>query len=172
MLVGKNITLRPILLEDLPYLNAWKNDYLVFRNLGGGYQPISIDQQKEWMNNMIDLTGNSKRLIIEKDDTPIGMIGLYDINYINRNCEFGIYIGEEKYHGKGYGTEATEKILNYAFNNLNLEKVKLLVNQGNPAIKMYERLGFHEVGWLKKERFVEGNYVDVLMMEKLKDECE
>lgn len=172
MLTGENIKLRPILISDLEHLNNWKNDYSVFRDLGGGFHPISIDQQKNWMDNMMDMTGNSKRFIIEKDNTPIGMVGLYAINYINKNCEFGIYIGEVSFHGNGYGTEATKLILNFAYNNLNLNKVKLMVNAGNPAVRMYERLEFEKIGWLKKERFIDGKYVDVLMMEKVKDESD
>jgi|SRR5690625_524075 len=171
MLISENIKARPIIMEDLAFLNKWKNDSDVFKNLGGGYKPISIDQQKTWMDNMIDMNGNAKRFIIEtKNEDPIGMVGLYSINHINRNCEFGIYIGEKKHYGKGFGTEATKLILDYAFNNLNLIKVKLLVNDENPAIRMYERLNFREVGKLHQERYIDGEYVDVIIMEKLKNE--
>lgn len=173
MLKGSRVDLRPITYKDLEDLNRWKNNYDVFKNLGGGFNPVSIDQQKNWMDNMIDMNGNAKRFIIQtKDDQAIGMVGLYSINQVNRNCEFGIYIGKTNSYGKGYGTEATELMLDFAFNNLNLKKVKLLVNDDNPAIKMYERLKFEVVGKLKDERYVNGKYVDVIMMEKLIKECD
>ncbi|QAS53451.1 GNAT family N-acetyltransferase [Halobacillus litoralis] len=173
MLVNNSIRIRPIMLEDITILNKWKNDHSVFRNLGGGFKPVSIDQQRNWMDNMIDMNGNNKRFIIEiKNGVPIGMVGLYNINHINRNCEFGIYIGEKEHNGKGYGTSATELMLDFAFNNLNLNKIKLLVNEGNPAINLYKRLKFNQVGKMSQERFIDGEYVDVIIMEKLKDECD
>lgn len=173
MLSSNLITLRPIQTKDLEKLNKWKNNYDISKNLGSGFQPISIDQQRNWMENMIDLTGNSRRFIIEEyKGQAIGMVGLYDINFVNRNCDFGIYLGEKEYQGKGIGSTATRLIVDYAFNNLNLLKIKLLVNQNNPAIKMYKKLGFTEVGKLKKERFIEGVFIDVILMEKYKDECD
>lgn len=172
MLDGKVLSIRPIVKEDINLLNKWKNDFDVFKNLGGGFQPISIDQQSKWMDNMIDLTGNNKRFMITVSGHAIGVVGLYNINNINRNCEFGIYIGDKDYHGKGIGKEATQLVLNYAFNNLNLLKVKLLVNDDNFAYKMYEKLGFRKIGYYEKERFVDGNYIDVYLMELLRENFE
>src|SRR5699024_2365126 len=108
-------------------------------NLGGGFQPISIDQQSLWMDNMIDLSSNNKRFMITSNNQKIGVVGLYNINSINRNCEFGIYIGNKDFYGQGIGTEATKLMINYAFQNLNLIKVKLFVNEDNFARKMYEK---------------------------------
>jgi|SRR5699024_3511731 len=173
MLSSNLIKLRPIQTKDLEKLNKWKNNYDISKNLGSGFQPISIDQQRNWMENMIDLTGNSRRFIIEESNgQAIGMVGLYNINFVNRNCDFGIYLGEKEYQGKGIGSTATRIIVDYAFNNLNLLKIKLLVNQNNPAINMYKKLGFIDVGKLKKERFIEGAFIDVILMEKYRDECD
>ena len=50
--------------------------------------PVSADVQDKWLDSLMDTTGNNKRFIIEiKDDIPIGMIGLYNINWIHRSCE-------------------------------------------------------------------------------------
>jgi|SRR5690625_1010 len=169
MLQSNRISLRPVKKEDLAYLNKWKNDFEIFKNLGGGFQPVSIDQQSLWMDNLIDMNGNSQRFIISVDENkPIGVVGLYNINYKNRNCEFGIYIGEKDFHGKGYGKEATKLMLNYGFANLNLNKIKLLVNEDNNAQKLYNNLGFRTIGYYEKERFVNNQYLDVFIMELLK----
>src|SRR6202008_445968 len=58
---------------------------------------------------------------------PIGTTGLGQINYMHRTAEFGIGIGEADCWGKGYGTEATRLVLDYAFNALGLHNVFLRV---------------------------------------------
>lgn len=168
MLQSNRLSLRPIIKEDLTYLNKWKNDFDIFKNLGGGFQPVSEDQQALWMDNLIDMNGNSQRYIIEVNNQSIGVVGLYNINYRNRNCEFGIYIGEKSFHGKGYGKEATKLMLNYGFANLNLNKIKLFVNEDNNAQNLYKSIGFRTVGYYEKERFVNNEYLDVFIMELLK----
>lgn len=167
MMKSEKVTLRPIIKEDLTLINKWRNDYEVFKYLGGGYMPISIDQQSKWMDGMIDNTGNNKRFsILNEDKRFIGVIGLYNINWIHRTSEFGIYIGEKNQWGKGYAKESMNLILEFGFKVLNLRKVKLDVVVDNiAAIKMYKNLGFREVGIYKEERFIDNEYKDVLMME-------
>ena len=165
---GEKIKLRPIEKKDLIKLNQWKNDKYVYQFLGGGYQPISIDQQEKWMDNLIDLTGNNKRFIISTlNDEVIGMIGLYDINWIHRTCEVGLYLGDSNSRGKGYAQEAFLLLENYALNFLNLRKMNLKVVQDNDsAINLWKKLGFSQVGVFHKERYVNRKYCDVILMEK------
>lgn len=168
MIIGERIYLRPIVKEDIHVLNDWKNDEETYRFLGGGFMPTSINQQEKWLDSMIDTTGNNKRFIIcEKDDTPVGMVGLYDINWIHRNCEIGVYIGEKNAKGKGYGKEACKLIEEFAKNYLNLRKIKLkAVFVNEIALNMWESLGYQKVGLLKEERYINGEYRDVVLMEK------
>lgn len=168
MIQNENIYLRPILKTDLSYLNNWKNDEEVYMFLGGGFNPISIDQQENWLNSMIDMTGNNKRFIIcEHQKSPIGMVGLYDINWINRTCEIGIYIGNKNSYGKGYGKQACVLIENYAKEYLNIRKIKLnVVSNNNVALDMWRKLGYKKIGELAKERFIKGQYHNLIIMEK------
>ena len=102
---------------------------------------------------------------------PIGFIGLYAINYINRHSEFGMYIGEKSEWGKGYAKDATQTILNFGFKVLNLRKIKLqLVKSNVSAYKLYEKIGFVKVGEYKEDRFIEGKYEDVILMEIFKSQ--
>src|SRR5699024_9497471 len=94
-LQGEKINLRPIERTDLDSLNQWKNKEDVYMYLGGGFQPVSKDQQANWMDSMIDLTGNNRRFMIVQGEKSIGMIGLYNIHWIHRTCEIGIFIGED-----------------------------------------------------------------------------
>ncbi len=168
MLSGKKVTLRPIVKEDIHVLNKWKNDEDVFRFLGGGYQPMSKDQQEKWMDSLIDLTGSSRRFIIaDPDGNPAGMIGLYNIHWVHRTCEIGVYIGESSARGKGYASDACAVLENYAFQYLNLRKIKLQVASDNiPAYSMWEKLGYKKVGEYLEDRFITGMYHNVSLMEK------
>lgn len=168
MLIGKNISLRPIELRDLNYLNKWKNTEEVFKYLGGGFFPVSIDVQSKWMDSLMDTTSGSMRFIIEKDKSnPIGFIGLYSVNNIHKTAEVGMYIGEIEEQGKGYATEAYNLFEDFIHKYINIRKIKLfVVNENTTAVKFWEKLGYDSVGVLKKERYINGKYLDVIIMEK------
>ncbi|MFA5545159.1 MAG: GNAT family N-acetyltransferase [Sphaerochaetaceae bacterium] len=168
MITGEKTMLRPIVFEDIEILNRWKNDEETFKYLGGGFSPISIDQQKQWLDNLIDLTGNHRRyLVCLETGSPIGFIGLYDINWINRTAEIGIYIGEKEARGHGYAYDATTTLEAYAKDYLNIRKLKIFVITNNlPAIKMWMKLGYQKIGEYQKERYIRGEYLNLSIMEK------
>lgn len=162
----EKVSLRPIENEDLDLINKWKNDEDVFKYLGGGYRPTSKSIQKTWFPNFTKM-GESYRFIIMVQNQPIGIVGLYDISYINQNAEVGIYIGEKNFHGKGIGKQAYKLIEEFAYNYLNLMKLKLnVVADNTSAYNMWLGLGFAKKGLLEKERFISGKFCDVYYMEK------
>ena len=166
-LQGEKINLRPIEKIDLDFLNRWKNKEDVYMYLGGGFQPVSKDQQANWMESMIDLTGNNRRFMIVQEGKPVGMVGLYNIHWVHRTCEIGIFIGEDQARGKGAATEACRLIENYARNYLNLRKITLkAVTDNKKAVSMWHSLGYKNVGELREERFINGKYCNLLIMEK------
>lgn len=168
MIIGEKIYLRPIVKEDIKFLNEWKNDEDTFKYLGGGFMPISIDQHAKWLESMMDTTGNSKRFIIcDKQDLPVGMVGLYDINWIHRTSEIGVYIGNKDAKGNGFAKEACLLIEYFASNYLNLRKIKLsVVSDNDIAVHMWESLGYQRVGEYIKERYIKGRYRNLILMEK------
>lgn len=167
MLSKDNLVLRPILRSDLEKLNKWKNDEEVFMFLGGGFSPQSIDQQVIWIDKIINIDDKDKRFIIEIDSEAIGVIGLYNIHNIYQNCEIGIYIGEKDFQGKGYAKDAYNLIEKYAFDYLNMRKIKIFaVDDNSKAIKFWHKLGFKTVGSLEEERYIKGEFRDLVIMEK------
>ncbi|HHU83460.1 MAG TPA: GNAT family N-acetyltransferase [Firmicutes bacterium] len=171
MIRGEKIYLRPIQKSDLTYLYQWKNDEETFMYLGGGFLPTSIDQLEKWMDVMIDTTGRDKRFIIcDNDGSPKGMVGLYDIEWIHRTCEIGVYIGDKDAKGKGYGKEACLLTEKYAKKYLNLRKIKLsVVSDNKRALNMWESLGYKKVGEYIAERYIKGAYRNLTIMEKFID---
>jgi RimJ/RimL family protein N-acetyltransferase len=98
------------------------------------------------------------------------MIGLYDINWIHRTCEIGVYIGDKDARGKGYGKEACLLIEKYAKEYLNLRKIKLsVVSDNKSAINLWQSLGYKKIGEYVAERFIKGKYRNLVLMEKFID---
>lgn len=169
MLSSETIFLRPIVKGDLTLLNQWKNDEETYMFLGGGYRPTSVDEQTRWVDEMISHEGANRRFLIcqKEDDKPVGMIGLYGIHWIHRTSELGIFIGDKRALGKGYGYLSCVLLEEYAKDYLNLRKLKIhVVTDNEYALKLYEKLGFSFIGEYKKERFIKGAYRNVTLMEK------
>jgi RimJ/RimL family protein N-acetyltransferase len=106
-----------------------------------------------------------------QEDRIIGEIGLDGISYARGESYVGVGIGEAEYWGKGYGTDAMNVILRYAFTELNLHRVSLTVFEYNPrAIRSYEKCGFRMEGRAREAFRREGRRWDMLHLGVLREE--
>ncbi len=81
----------------------------------------------------------------------IGFLNLSGFNWTAREAWLGVGIGEREYWGKGYGTDAVNILLRFAFQELNLNRVSLDVFEYNErAVRSYEKLGFQHEGRLRQ----------------------
>lgn len=82
--------------------------------------------------------------VLEKNDSGqervVGRAGLFPSERLGGQIEMGYMIAPEC-QGNGYGKEAAETVLRYAFNVLDLEEVHLFVEKENKAsVKLAETL--------------------------------
>lgn len=109
---------------------------------------------------------------IEAEGIVIGEVSLKTIRWFNRKAEISVFIIPE-YQGKGYGKRAVKKIMELAFNTLNLYRLEGEVMEYNePSIKLIESLGFKFEGRLREARYIDGKYWDILRYGILKREFE
>ena len=169
-LVGERIYLSPRSVEDVEKYTEWLNDFETTDYLGRSYQTVSIEEEKKYLQEYVKDEVNLA--IVEKDtDKLLGSISLMNINNINRTATLGIFIGNKKYRSKGYGTEAIKLILDYGFNYLNLNNIKLdLVEFNLRALSCYKKCGFKEYGRRRRCKFIDGKYYDIIEMDILADE--
>lgn len=159
--------------HDATYWERWNQDS-EFQQLQNS-DPATLwssKQVKEWFTSHMDENyGFTIRDLA--NDRVIGDVNLSGIDWVAGNCWVGIGIGERDYWGKGYGTEAMDLILRFAFESLNLKRVSLDVFEYNPrAYKSYLKCGFKEEGRMRQWMVRGGERYDLIFMGILRDEWE
>jgi UDP-4-amino-4,6-dideoxy-N-acetyl-beta-L-altrosamine N-acetyltransferase len=171
--VRDDIIIRPITLDDTDNIIKWRNNPQVSENFI--YRKgLTREDHIYWMKNKVETGKVAQFIIVEKESgKDIGSVYLRDIDYNYSKAEFGIFIGDEDAHGKGYGTQATMHILEYAFSELKLNKVFLRVFSYNAgAIRCYEKAGFTNEGCFRQDVIIDGKPYDIVFMGFLKSEWE
>ncbi|MCF8009653.1 MAG: UDP-4-amino-4,6-dideoxy-N-acetyl-beta-L-altrosamine N-acetyltransferase [Halanaerobiales bacterium] len=169
-LCKKNICLREITIQDTDNILKWRNTKDVRQNLFTRNN-ITKDDHLRWLENKVE-KGHCIQFIIFKSDEKVdfGTVFIKNIDNSNKKGEFGIFIGENNYRGKGYGRIAAELILEYTFNHTPLNRVYLKVLEENVgAIKSYRNAGFVYEGTLRQSYKYDNNFYDVVVMSILKN---
>lgn len=106
------------------------------------------------------------------DNRLLGDINLDVINnWGSRDAFVGLGIGNRDDWGKGYGTDAMQIMLRFAFTEVNLRRVTLTVFEYNPrGIRSYEKVGFQHEGRLRGALLRDGKRWDMLYMGILRDD--
>lgn len=146
----------------------WRNDpTIAIYDQVGFLRPMGFEEVKEWSARMVD----GMTYIAYDGDIPIATCAFMGLDSKNRHAELAIVIGNKDYWGKGYGTKIMNQLLEWGFNDLNLNKLYLHVFANNPrAIGLYEKLGFVREGTLRNMLYRNGEYVDIYAYGLMKDE--
>jgi RimJ/RimL family protein N-acetyltransferase len=173
-LTGDRVLLRGAGPEDAETCAPWFNDSEVIRYLNAGSRPNLIETSREFLAQAAQSSTDVVFAIIERESRRhIGNTALHRIDSVRRSAVFGIVIGVPEYWGKGYGTEATRLVVDYAFRRLNLHRVELEVAAAHAiARRAYERVGFQIEGTRRDAMFVDGAYADALVMAVLRPDWE
>jgi len=165
MLIGAKVNIGPFVPDDYGAMYCWANDVAAAR-FDSAFRPVNLAE----VVRQCEAAGKDASRVmfaIRKHGATaiIGYLHIQNINATHRSADLGIRIGEEKNRGAGYGKEALALGLDYCWRHLNLNRVGLIVFRNNPrAIKAYQAAGFRREGCLKKFYFIDGAWVDVLLM--------
>jgi putative acetyltransferase len=157
------IEIRPARLEDAPYLIQWLNDESILRWFPMNNMKEIEDAVALW----VSYSKIGACLTAEINGVPCGMANLYIQPYkkLAHQCLFAIIVQQE-YRGRGIGKTLLDSLLKLGREKFHLSMVHLEVYEGNPAIHLYERMGFKPFG--KQAHFIkdQGKYIAKIMMEK------
>lgn len=167
------LSLRPMERNDLLFLRDLANDPVVRANVVGWDWPLSLASQERWFDGGVD-TPTTRRLVIEGDDgTPIGITGLWDIDWHNRTAMTAIKIGgNPEFRGRGYGKRAVWATMDFAFNDVGLNRLYGAILEFNEAsfATYVEKSGWKREGVARQHVWRGGRYWDMVHVGVLREE--
>ncbi len=163
--IDKNkLAIRISTLEDGDIMKGWLNEPGILK-----WFPMTGDKEVEdsvhfWLTHISQKSAYS----LTYDGKVCGMCVLYLHRYqkLKHQTLFAVILDKD-FRGKGLGKYFMEYVLKEAKDTHHIEKIHLEVYDGNPAIPLYEKLGFVRYGYhpnFLKEK--PGQYLGKILMEK------
>jgi diamine N-acetyltransferase len=170
-IAGAGVALGPLRRELIPLYARWQGDFAVqrtYRTPG----PVMLEETAAWYERRVAASGEASFTIYERAGwRPIGYTEIDEINWRSRSGTYGILIGEADGRGRGYGTETTRLMLDFAFTALGLHNVLLLTDAYNLAGQAaYRKAGFRECGRRRECSPLHGHRYDIVYMDCLASE--
>jgi RimJ/RimL family protein N-acetyltransferase len=159
---GENLYLKEGLAEEnYPMLLEWFRDIELMGYISFVRQALELKNISELKSLIAEVESGPIFEVYSKEDKFIGYTSLSDLKE-NKECEFSVFILDKNYWKKGMGLEATKLTLNYAFNDLGMEKIILETSEFHTkAIRLYEKAGFRKTRLIPNDRtiFHDGKWV-------------
>lgn len=169
IIYGNKIHLRGISTEDNSMLLEMMNDPDTEHMIGGYSWPSSMEDQMKWFSKLGHDNSVLRCIIAENNSgISIGTLIINEIDMKNGTGHIHIKIVGDSFRGKGYGTDAINTAVNYAFKELRLNCVYANILDYNQAsIKLFEKCGFKRDGVLRSRVYKQGKYNDVFAYSRL-----
>ena len=171
LIEGKLVTLRPPREEEADQIARWFDDLEVTRFLELRH-PQSVAMEKEFL----DRTARDPNVVwwsVEHGGALVGGTGIHEIDWKHGSGTTGTLIADRASWNKGLARELMQLRARYAFTQLPLRKLKSAFLDGNVASgRAQKAAGYREVGRWHKERFVDGEWRDMVLTELMREDWE
>lgn len=169
-LTGESVRLVPLAPEHTDAYFAASLDEEV-RRLTGTHRHLTYAQARTWCETRGSRTDRLDLAIIApKDGRYLGELSIYAVAPENESAGYRIALSSIEFTGQGLGREATQLVLEYAFERIGLHRVWLYVYAFNMrAIAVYRSCGFSVEGRLRDSLLWEGRRHDALLMAAFKN---
>ncbi len=167
--------LRPLSVADAPALLAARGDPEVMRYWDWPAQ-ASIGEIERIFENHLPASGDGSLLwfavALSPNGPAIGECDLSEIDHDHHQAELG-FLFARTYWGKGYGHEAAQALVEYAFGPLDLERLWGRFHAGNEASqRLLEKLGFAYERTLRRHVMRDGEWRDCILYGRLRGPLE
>jgi len=149
MFVGKRVYLRPPTREDIEQVVLYsRRETETFFDIGRhmpdieGFVKWSEDRQKEENPEVVRFS-----VCLRETNEVIGEVGLFSVDLINGTAESASFFHRPDYRGGGYGSEAKQLLMEYAFDHLGLHVIESWVFfQNTRSAAALRKQGYTEAG--------------------------
>jgi RimJ/RimL family protein N-acetyltransferase len=171
-LEGETVELRRHARENYGLYAKWYGDPEIWHLTSWALSPLDRSAvEKLFEDRELSPIDDSFAIHIKDDDEPVGVISLMNISDTNASAELSVIVGHPDDRHQGYGTEAIELLIRYAFEELGLNRVGLSAFDFNgEAISAYEKLGFAVEGRYRQAIKRNSGFHDAILMSILKNE--
>jgi len=167
------IRLRALRSEDAELTWKWRNLPEV-REMYSGH-PFYVNPEKErlWFQKILttDFPIASFGIEIVEIEKLVGLCLFKDINLIHRSAEYAIFLIDKAYENRWYLRHAYFQALDFAFYDLNLNRVWAKIYEFNrKALGLIQYFGFQKEGVIRQSAYKNGEYVNEVILSLLKEE--
>ena len=151
---GVKVVIRDKRIEDAWNEYEWRSDTELSELDAAPPITMKFDEFRRVFNNQFNYpTPWSKRMSIDTlEGLYIGNCMYYDIDPRRQQAELGIMIGDRRYQGMGYGTDAVLVLLCHIFEATPIERVYLHTLEWNArARSSFAKAGFLETKNVRRE---------------------
>lgn len=159
------LSIRKIERSDMPAIITWARNQNLMKYLHIAL-PHNEQNGNQWFQrSLIDRTRDDfviHAVNEEGERTPIGLLGLFNIDENNKKAEYYILIGNSEFTRRGIASRASAEMLGNCFKLLNYNKITVMVDKDHyEAQKLIEKLGFRKEGLLTQDIISDsGEYID------------
>jgi RimJ/RimL family protein N-acetyltransferase len=165
VLHGARVVLRPLVEADAAASCVWLNDPAVQRTLAVHGRLVTEAESRAFIRGAAARSDLLFAVVRRDDGAHVGNAGLHGIDRVDRLAELGLVIGAPGDWDHGYGSETVGLLCRHAFGALGLHRVQLSCYANNPrGLAVYTRLGFVLEGRRRAARWIEGTWVDELVL--------
>ena len=162
---GKRVVLRAMEKSDCELIRGMFNDPEIEDLVVGWAFPVSAFAQEKWLETHYNDQKSFRFVIETKEDGPLGIATLTDIDWKKRRATHGIKLANKAHRSKGVGTDTVMAIMKYAFDELGLHRLDGSRFGTNEASKrLYDKCGWIDEGIKREYVYKGGQFRDLTMM--------
>lgn len=166
-ITGERVVLEPITIDHARAMFASLDDAESNR-LTGTHTEFLLSEIETWAASRPETDDRLDLAVLDRATGDwLGEVVVNDWDPENRSCGFRIALAPTA-RDSGFGTEATQLIVDYVFDEIDtppVNRLQLEVFVFNPrALAVYERVGFKREGIMRQALRWDGEFVDAVLM--------